>query len=167
MDTQIQIEPTPLEVIYEHAREAFPDECCGFLYGDEKNGRRISVAQRVDNAKEGDQRRRFEISPLDYLRAERYALERGLDLLGIYHSHPQHPAIASAHDLEKALPFFSYVIVSVMDGAIDAIQSWKLQSQTRAFAEEEVILPTDYTTATPPTNGGPLENSPGGRPSHI
>ncbi|MEL6639038.1 MAG: M67 family metallopeptidase, partial [Bacteroidota bacterium] len=120
MDTQIQIEPTPLEVIYEHAREAFPDECCGFLYGDEKNGRRISVAQRVDNAKEGDQRRRFEISPLDYLRAERYALERGLDLLGIYHSHPQHPAIASAHDLEKALPFFSYVIVSVMDGAIDA-----------------------------------------------
>ncbi len=147
MNSQVQIDPAALEVIYKHAREAFPDECCGFMYGGEQNGRQITVARRVGNAKEGDQRRRFEISPLDYMQAERYALENDLELLGIYHSHPQHPAIASVHDLEKAMPYFSYVIVSVLDGEIDDIKSWKLQEKERQFDEEEVILLTDIPTS--------------------
>ncbi len=147
MNSQVQIDPAALEVIYKHAQEAFPDECCGFMYGGEQNGRRITVARRVGNAKEGDQRRRFEISPLDYMQAERYALENDIELLGIYHSHPQHPAIASVHDLEKAMPYFSYVIVSVLDGEIDDIKSWKLQEKERQFDEEEVILLTDIPTS--------------------
>jgi len=138
--SKIQLSTEAAQTINAHAREAFPNECCGFLYGDETTGRNISLAQRVENSKEGDQRRRFEISPLAYLKAERYALENDLQLLGIYHSHPNHPAIASVHDLEKAMPFFSYVIVSVMDGEIADTKSWKLKEGLREFAEEEVLI---------------------------
>ncbi len=67
----------------------------------------------MDNHKEGDQRRRFEISDLDYMKAERHAAKEGLTLLGVYHSHPLHPAIPSEHDHTVAMPFFSYLIVSV------------------------------------------------------
>lgn len=140
MNTKVYINTASNEVINAHAREAFPNECCGFLYGNGSNSRKITLARRVENSKEGDQRRRFEISPLEYMKAERYALENDLELLGIYHSHPNHPAIASIHDLEKAMPFFSYVIVSVMDGEIADTKSWKLKDGLREFAEEEVYL---------------------------
>lgn len=139
--TKIHLNSEVIQTVNAHAREAFPNECCGFLYGNESAGRSITLAQRVENSKAGDQRRRFEISPLAYLKAEQFALENDLQLLGIYHSHPNHPAIASVHDLEKAMPFFSYVIVSVMDGKIADTKSWKLKEGIREFAEEEVLTP--------------------------
>ena len=74
------------------------------------------------------------------MRAEQFALEQDLQLVGIYHSHPNHPAIASEHDLAKALPYFSYVIVSVMDGEIDNLKSWKLKDEKREFFEELVEI---------------------------
>ncbi|MEL6867592.1 MAG: M67 family metallopeptidase [Bacteroidota bacterium] len=140
MTSNIILSEAANEVINQHAIEAFPNECCGFLYGDEEKGRLIHLAQRVDNSKEGDQRRRFEISPRDYMKAERFALENNTQLLGIYHSHPNHPAIASEHDLAKAMPYFSYVIVSVMDGQIADTKSWKLLEEKRAFYEEQVQI---------------------------
>ncbi len=140
MKHKISIKETPLQVIYDDAIETFPNECCGFLYGQEKDERVITIAQPVLNSKKGDQRRRFEISPLEYIKAEKFALENDLELLGIYHSHPNHPAIASVHDLAKALPFFSYVIVSVMDKKIDDIKSWKLLDNQRIFKEEKVNI---------------------------
>ena len=137
---QITLYENVVEAINRHAVETFPFECCGFLYGDETTGRFISQAAPVTNSKEGDQRRRFEISPLDYLRAEGFALKTNTQLLGIYHSHPNHPAIASQHDLELAMPFFSYVIVSVMEGTAVDIKSWKLKEDTREFQEEEIRI---------------------------
>lgn len=137
---QITLDPSAAEVVNRHAVEAFPLECCGFLYGDESSGRMITLAVPVANSKEGDQRRRFEISPRDYLSAERFALENNTTLLGIYHSHPNHPAIASQHDLAVAMPFFSYVIVSVMEGAIADLKSWKLKDEVREFQEETVRI---------------------------
>lgn len=137
-DFQIEIAPEAVEVINNHAVKTFPDECCGFLYGDETDGRQVTLAVPVTNNKEGDQRRRFEISPLNYLRAEQFALENDTQLLGVYHSHPNHPAIASVHDLAVAMPYFSYVIVSVMDGEIADLKSWRLRDEVREFFEEEV-----------------------------
>ena len=138
MESTIKLEKEVQQYINQHGREAFPNECCGFLYGREEDDRLITLAQRVDNSKEGDQRRRFEISPLDYLKAERFAVESNTQLLGIYHSHPKHPAIASEHDLAKALPYFSYVIISVMEDAVVDIKSWKLKEEERVFEEETV-----------------------------
>lgn len=138
MNNQVTIESRALNTILADAQNTFPNECCGFMYGVETDERIVTEAIPVINSKEGDQRRRFEISPFDYMKAERYALENNLILLGVYHSHPNHPAIASVHDLAKAMPYFSYVIVSVMEGEIDHVQSWRLKDDERKFEEEAV-----------------------------
>jgi proteasome lid subunit RPN8/RPN11 len=133
----------PIQLIYKDALEAYPDECCGFLFGFEKDGERsITQILTVNNAKEGDKRRRFEIAPKDYMKAEQYADMHQLQLLGVYHSHPNHPAIPSEHDRVAAQPFFSYLIVSVMNGTISHYRSWRLNDAH--FFEEEKI--TDHIT---------------------
>lgn len=139
----VNLSDQALEAINADAIAAFPNECCGFLYGEESNdgSRQISLAVPVTNSKEGDQRRRFEISPLDYLRAEQFALQNDTTLLGVYHSHPNHPAIASEHDLAVAMPYFSYVIVCVMNGEIADHKSWRLKDEVQEFQEEIVYLP--------------------------
>ncbi len=132
------IQKNASKIMQQHAIEIFPDECCGFLYGSENENRIIELAVPVINAKDGDKKRRFEISPLDYMKAEQYALQNNIGLLGVYHSHPQHPAIASEHDLKQAMPYFSYVILSVIDKKIDDIKSWKLNEENTIFLEEEI-----------------------------
>lgn len=137
---QITLDESAVEVINHHAIEVFPFECCGFLYGNENDGRLVTLAVPAENSKQGDQRRRFEISPLDYIKAEEFALNHNTQLLGIYHSHPNHPAVASEHDLAVAMPFFSYVIVSVMNGIVEDLKSWKLKEEAREFQEEKVTV---------------------------
>lgn len=136
---KLNINKEALKTMHQHAEVDFPNECCGFFYGSDKGEEReIELAIEIINSKEGDQRRRFEISPLDYMKAEKYALENNLNLLGVYHSHPQHPAIPSEHDLKQAVPFFSYIIVSVMNGKVDHTRSWILDESSN-FVEEEII----------------------------
>jgi len=131
----------------EDAQRTFPDECCGFLFGSETDDvRTVSAITVVDNSKEGDKRRRFEIKPLDYLRAERYADENGLALLGIYHSHPNHPSMPSEHDRVAAQPYFSYVIISVYERQFRSLQSWQLNEQSQ-FEEEEILKPEFFNQA--------------------
>ena len=134
----LNISEQALSKIHEHAAETFPYECCGFFYGNDGEERQIEEAIPVTNSKEGDQRRRFEVSPLDYMKAERYALENNTTLLGIYHSHPNHPAKPSVHDLKQAVPFFSYIIVSVMEGIVEQTTSWQLNDQGE-FEEESIL----------------------------
>jgi len=133
----IIIDPGSLTRIKTHALAIFPDECCGFLFGSEKDigVRAISTIREVNNSKPGDKRRRFEINAKDYMQAEQFALESGLLLLGIYHSHPNHPAIPSEQDRIAAQPYFSYVIISVMNDQIDHIRSWRLNDSSQ-FEEE-------------------------------
>ncbi|WP_276485023.1 M67 family metallopeptidase [Paraflavitalea pollutisoli] len=130
------------------AVQAFPDECCGFLFGQEdgEGHRTITTIRVVNNAKEGDKRRRFVIAPLDYIQAEQFAEESGLTLLGVYHSHPNHPAIPSEHDRIAAQPFFSYVIVSVLERKVGPVRSWRLNDEAQ-FEEESVAVPVLSTGA--------------------
>ena len=125
--------------IKKHAEEIFPNECCGFFYGSEED-RIVTHFQPVVNSKTGDQRRRFEIHPKDYMQAEKFAIENGLNLMGVYHSHPNHPAIPSEHDRKQAVPYFSYIIVSVMDGVSKDFRSWRLNHCSHEFEEEKVVL---------------------------
>ena len=134
----MHIEMAAIETMKEDAISSFPNECCGFLFGKETGGERIIVEARVvDNAKMGDRRRRFEIRPKDYLEAERYAEQEGSLLLGVYHSHPNHPAIPSEHDRLAAQPYFSYVILSVLDREYAGLRSWRL-NDTKQFEEENI-----------------------------
>jgi proteasome lid subunit RPN8/RPN11 len=137
----ITIDSTPYNQITAHAVSIFPDECCGFLFGNEESGnnRRILQIREVNNSKEGDKRRRFEITPKDYMQAEQFAITNSISLLGIYHSHPGHPAIPSEHDRIAAQPYFSYIIISVLQGNTDHIRSWRLNDASRF--EEEIISP--------------------------
>ena len=137
----IIVESGPLAEMKSHALTTFPDECCGFLYGTEHTGnsRMITKILEVNNSKAGDKKRRFEISGKDYMLAEKFALDNDTLLLGIYHSHPNHPAIPSEHDRVAALPYFSYVILSVTPGNTDHIRSWQLNESSQF--EEEVFSP--------------------------
>jgi proteasome lid subunit RPN8/RPN11 len=131
----------------EDAKRTFPDECCGFMFGAEvEDVRFISAIVEVENCKDGDKRRRFEIKPTDYIKAERYAEENGLSLLGIYHSHPNHPSIPSEHDRISAQPYFSYVIISVYERQFRSLQSWLLNDDLQ-FEEETILKPEIFNQA--------------------
>ncbi|MDP4262266.1 MAG: M67 family metallopeptidase [Bacteroidota bacterium] len=132
------IEAAVIKMMTEDAIHTFPDECCGFLFGKETNEERVILqTAAVNNAKEGDKRRRFEIKPKDYLEAERYADEQGWLLLGVYHSHPNHPAIPSEHDRLAAQPYFSYIILSVINKEYAGLRSWRLNDEQQ-FEEEKI-----------------------------
>ena len=118
-----------------HGRETFPHECCGAMLGQDG---RVSEVFRLPNTTDEGPRRRFLVRPEDYRIAEQRARESGLDLLGFYHSHPDHPARPSQYDLDHAWPFFSYVIVSVMAGEDKLLTSWRLKEDRSAFDEESV-----------------------------
>ena len=126
------------QVIKKHGEATYPHECCGFLFGKESDsGRVLELALEVENSQVENRERRFLVSPEDYLRAEHRAEKSGLDLLGIYHSHPDHPPIPSEHDRKQAMPFFSYLIVSVKKGKADELRSWVLNPD---FQFEEELL---------------------------
>lgn len=141
---KLVLTPETEEVIKAHSLGTFPNECCGFFFGstngEEKN---VTEVMPVTNAKVGDQRRRFLIDPLDYMKAEKFALERNLDFLGIYHSHPLHPAIPSEHDRSQAMPAFSYVITSVQPEEVTDLTSWQLNDE-RQFEQEDVSTPLKH-----------------------
>ncbi len=140
MNHNAEITLDTLSVIRLHGEADFPNECCGFLFGKEGSPRRITLARPAKNIQQGDQRRRFLIDPRDYMAAERFAIAENLDFLGIYHSHPNHPADASVHDRKQAAPFFSYVIISVMDGKPETVLSWRLSDDGTFMEEESLIL---------------------------
>ena len=134
----IVFEQKPLDEMYQDALKSYPDECCGFFFGNETGEERIITRiVVVNNSKEGDKRRRFEIAPKDYLDAERYADEIEVQLLGVYHSHPNHPAVPSEHDRVAAQPYFSYVIISVKENEIADLRSWQLNENLQ-FEEEKI-----------------------------
>jgi len=143
----IIIEPRVRQLMIEDAVSTFPDACCGFMFGrEETDGTRIILdVLIVDNSKEGDKRRRFAISPQDYMTAEQHALDHDWTLLGVYHSHPNHPARPSAYDREWASPWYTYIIVSVMDGRPADLTAWQLDDDRKAFSAEtwEILQPNE------------------------
>jgi proteasome lid subunit RPN8/RPN11 len=140
--SMIIVEPKAKQVMIEDAQSAYPNECCGFFYGAEQDDdRTITHVVVVENGKEGDKRKRFEITPQDYMRAEQFALENGLQLLGVYHSHPDHPAVPSEHDRVAAQPYFSYIIISVLNRIAADLRSWRLNEE---FFFDEEILETNH-----------------------
>jgi proteasome lid subunit RPN8/RPN11 len=125
--------------IRNHAEKDYPFECCGFLFGTNGDVRKIIQARKTANIQTGNRKRRFKIDPMEYKNAEKFALDNSLDFLGIYHSHPDHPAEPSEHDRRVAMPYFSYIIVPVHKGKAGDIRSWRLNSE-EMFNEESVQI---------------------------
>jgi proteasome lid subunit RPN8/RPN11 len=124
--------------IRRHAAEAYPDECCGALIGAASGAGPLEIkdALALANVTDEGPRRRFRVSADDYRQSESYAARAGSDLVGFYHSHPDHPAEPSQYDLDHAWPNFSYVIVSVQAAGTGDLRSWRLRADRSAFEEE-------------------------------
>ncbi|GHV85884.1 hypothetical protein AGMMS50230_14920 [Spirochaetia bacterium] len=125
--------------------KAYPNECCGFLLGPPPSAhsgeKRIDGIAAVENAWEpGEQYHRFVITPEDFMHAEKEALKQNREILGIYHSHPDHPARPSDYDREQAMPYYSYIIVAVEKAKAHEVTSWNLTADRDHFLEEEVTV---------------------------
>ncbi|MDR1829767.1 MAG: M67 family metallopeptidase [Candidatus Fibromonas sp.] len=121
-------------------QKAYPNECCGVLMGSiESDSKIVKQTQAIHNAQEdSEQYHRFLITPEEMLSAEQAARKLGLDVIGFYHSHPDCPAAPSDYDKNHALPFYSYVIVSVEKGVAKELTSWELAIDRTVFSSENI-----------------------------
>jgi proteasome lid subunit RPN8/RPN11 len=120
------------QAIRAHGQQTYPHECCGALLG---RADRVTDLVALPNTTEEGPRRRFLVRPSDYQLAERRATELGVELLGFYHSHPDHPARPSQYDLDHAWPTFAYIIVAVAQGAAADMTVWFLKDDRSSFEE--------------------------------
>jgi proteasome lid subunit RPN8/RPN11 len=134
-DRRIRLGAGIEDAIRRHGEETYPNECCGALVG---AGGRATAAVALPNTTEDGPRRRFLVRPSDYRLAEKRAGDLGGELLGFYHSHPDHPARPSEFDLDHAWPTFVYVIVSIMSGAAAGMTVWYLKEDRSSFEEGEL-----------------------------
>jgi proteasome lid subunit RPN8/RPN11 len=133
--SRLVLETAVTTAIRRHGEEAYPHECCGALLG--QAGRTTGVVALPNTTEEGP-RRRFLVRPSDYRLAEERAAELGLELLGFYHSHPDHPARPSQYDLDHAWPTFAYIIVAVAAGAAGEMTVWWLKEDRTTFEKGEL-----------------------------
>ena len=150
----LEIGSALIEEIGRHGARAYPNECCGALLGvvtdDAKQVRELLA---LDNRREGAAARtRFLVTADDYRWAEQQARAKGLDIVGFYHSHPDHPARPSEFDREHALPWYSYVVVSVSGGNPQDTTSWVLADDRSRFLPEEIRPPVAAKSAVAESN---------------
>jgi proteasome lid subunit RPN8/RPN11 len=134
-DGRLALAPGVAGAIRRHGEETYPHECCGALVG--KSGSADAIVALPNTTEEGP-RRRFLVRPSDYRLAEQRAGDLGSELLGFYHSHPDHPARPSQYDLDHAWPTFAYVIVSVAAGAAADMTVWWLKDDRTTFEKGEL-----------------------------
>ena len=136
----IEIPKSVLQAIHDHAREAYPEECCGFLLGHSGTPRRIEGSGRARNVATENRARRYTIDPLELLHTDDDARKKSLELIGIYHSHPDHPAAPSEYDRSRAASWLSYVIVSVVDREPKDVTAWQFDETAQLFRPEAIVV---------------------------
>lgn len=134
-----------IKQIEAHGERTFPHECGGMIIGhfDTEKGKTVVELLPMENAMDkAEQHNRVLILPKDVLRAERYARSQKLDVIGYYHSHPDHPARPSQFDLDHALPVWTYIIVSVESGKAVDLRAWEMENDRSRFNEEKIFTET-------------------------
>ena len=136
----IRIESEPWASMVAHARQTYPNECCGAMLGSTDGERKdVRVALPLQNAFEGAQAARYELRPEDLLAADKAARQRNMDLIGIYHSHPDCDAYFSRTDLQNSCPWYSFVVLSIQKGEFHHANSWLPNFDQTGAAKEELI----------------------------
>jgi proteasome lid subunit RPN8/RPN11 len=128
--------------IREHAEEGYPNEVCGFLVGTTGPGaedRAVTRIRRAPNTFDGSRRTRFNIHPRELMAVDDELEGSDQKVLGFYHSHPDYPAAPSQYDQEHAWPWYSYIVVSVLEGEARHVTSWRLRGDRSTFDEETVV----------------------------
>lgn len=154
-----------MDQIYAHAQACYPEECCGLMLGQilesgARSEKKLFELYPLDNAwdqaKSSIQTeesgtpltatRRYWIAPQDLFNAQKYARTQGWDIIGVYHSHPDHEAVPSECDRKWAWPQYSYVIVAVEDGVPHDFRNWILDDQQRFRAEQITVVDAMVTS---------------------
>ena len=135
---KLEISQKLLDEIHTHGEEAYPGEGAGFMLGNaQEHLRVVSSILKLPNAREESARHnRYLLTPQDVLRSEQEAAKLGLDVIGVFHSHPDHPNEPSEFDRDWAMPWFSYMITSVNGGQASGSRSWRLTDDRATFQEE-------------------------------
>ena len=126
--------------IIEHAKKSYPHECCGVLLGSTADSKKVVRAKAVENINKQRAKDRYEIDPRELLAVEKEARREGLEVMGFYHSHPDHPPRPSKFDRERGWPEYSYIIVAVSGSGETELKSWTFHSEDEPFREEEVRI---------------------------
>jgi proteasome lid subunit RPN8/RPN11 len=135
----LKIREDLLRQIHAHGVETYPHECCGALLGrDGDDSREVLDLLPLANRRDDSPRNRFEVTSEDVRHAEKTALERQLELIGWYHSHPDAPARPSEYDREHAWPWYSYIIVSVQKREPKDTTSWRLRDDRESYDSEAI-----------------------------
>jgi proteasome lid subunit RPN8/RPN11 len=135
----IRVPKAIVEEIRGAGARSYPEECCGALVGRASEGQKsVLMTRPFANGHANERERRYYVGPDAYREAEAWARQQGLDVVGIYHSHPDHPARPSEFDREHAWPWYSYVIVSVEQGRPSLMTSWVLTDERDRFDPEEL-----------------------------
>jgi proteasome lid subunit RPN8/RPN11 len=139
---KLLIPPTLLTRIEQHGEQSYPFEGAGVLLGNMyEQAVVIKEIMRFENSFDASQRRRrYRIDARAMMQAEYSAEERQMDVVGIFHSHPDHPARPSAYDLEHSLPWYAYVITSIVGGSASESRAWRLREDRSEFVEIELLL---------------------------
>lgn len=134
----IEIEKAAWDVMVRHAEDTYPRECCGVMIGSvDGDQKKVTEARALENVYTGGQEDRYEIRPADLLQSDRDARKLGLDVIGIFHSHPDCAAYFSKTDLENSCPWYSFVVLSVDKGRFNHANSFLPNAdQTEAPKEE-------------------------------
>ncbi len=125
-----------MQAIEAHARETFPEECCGFLLGPSEGPRKVAALRRATNVVETNRERRYVIDPKEFLAVEKETKGTDRGILGFYHSHPNHPAEPSEFDRSHAWPWYSYVILSIVDREPRDLRAWLLDGDASTFGPD-------------------------------
>ncbi|MCB9779099.1 MAG: M67 family metallopeptidase [Alphaproteobacteria bacterium] len=142
--TTLAIEPAVRAELEAHAVEGHPHEIVGILAGDRAAGR-ITAITRLQNTNTDRAADRYQVSPLALMKAEQALEARGLEIVGYYHSHPDHPAMYSDTDRDLALPNMAYLILGVQghEGPprVTELRCWRLRDDRSAMDEDALLLP--------------------------
>ncbi len=140
----ISVSDEQLAEMRAHGERDYPYECCGLMLGRFANElKQVLETYAISNAREEEAKRnRFLIQPEELMRGEKYARERGLDVIGFYHSHPDDVAVPSQYDLEHAWPTYSYIVMSVEKTRAVDLRSWEMESDRSRFNEEQILAPS-------------------------
>jgi len=126
----------------EHAEAAYPNECVGVMLGlSQDEGKTVQTALRMENVNPGSQRERYELDSRDLLAADAEARRRGLEVIGIYHSHPDCDPYFSSTDLKNSCPWYSFVVLSVQQGRYHHANCWLPDADQTRADREDLILP--------------------------
>lgn len=137
----IHISKAVYEEIINHAKESYPHECCGVLIGSTFETRKIFESQRAENSNKERAHDRYIIDPGELNLIDKIARSQGMDVMGFYHSHPDHPDKPSATDREWGQPGYSYFIISVKGGKDVSVRSWMIDGEDGPFKEEKIKIP--------------------------